>query len=93
MNTPEITDDFVPNLIDDKNRYLAIAIVGYTAKLLHTGRETNLSSYGMQRWVDEDGYDYGPIYSPDFVVTFISIVHISDQIADFLDEHRNFPED
>ena len=93
MNTPEITDVFDPNLIDNKNRYLAIAIVGYTAKLLHTTRETNLSSYGMQRWVDENGWDYGQIDIPDLLITFIAIVHISDQMADFLDEHRNFPED
>ena len=92
MNKPEITDVFDPNLIDNKNRYLAIAIVGSTAKLLHTTENTPMGSYGMQRWVDEDGYDYGPIDRPDLRATFIEIVHISYQIADFLEDHRNFPE-
>ena len=93
MNTPKIKDVFDPFTIDRKKRYLAIAIVGSTARLLHTTSETPLSSYGMQRWVDEDGDDYGPIDLPDSLITFIAIVHISNQMADFLDEHRNFPED
>lgn len=92
MNTPKITDVFDTFTIDPNKRYLAIAIVGSTAKLLHTTENTPMGSYGMQRWVDEDGDDYGPIDLPDLLITFIAIVHISYQMADFLDEHRNFPE-
>lgn len=67
--------------INYRSKYLAIAIIaGRIAKILHTTTESTLSSYGVPRWEDDWGNDYGQVDMPDFLTDIISIAEIDDDL-------------
>lgn len=71
--------------LDNSKRYLALAMIRDRPIVLHTTRDSIWCSYGIQRWVDDSGDDFGQIDMPYLGVIFLSIVEIPDEIADKID--------
>ena len=71
--------------IDNSKRYIALAIYKYDLIILRTTRKSTWCSYGLQRWCDDFGYDYGQIDMPYLGVDFLSISEIPDEVANKID--------
>lgn len=70
--------------INYKFKYIAIAIVFGRARILHTTTESTLCSYGVPRWEDAYGIDFGQVDIPHPIVDIISITKIDDDLYDQL---------
>lgn len=71
--------------INYNSKYIALAIVdGRRAKVLHTTTDSTLCSYGVPRWEDDIGMDYGQVDMPDVLIGIISIAEIDGDLYDRL---------
>lgn len=67
------------------SKYIALAIVdGRRAEVLHTTTDSMLCSYGIPRWEDDWGNDYGQIEMHDLSIRIVSIAEIDDDLYDRL---------
>lgn len=64
--------------INYKSKYIAIAIVFGHARILHTTTDSTLCSYGVPRWEDDLGTDFGQVDIPHPTADIILIVDIDD---------------